>query len=247
MPTGSVSGAAGINNRGSVAGWSGTSMPAYYAFLWSKKTGMEDLGTLPVTPGYESVFSSWANGLNDRDFVVGGSWYDAERNHAFLWTRGDGMEDLGVPAGFVGSSDAYGINASGLVVGTASEGVVEGAAPHAFLWTRLAGMTLLENLPGGLYSFARGINNLDQVVGEAAGSGSDECTHAVLWGRTGNVVDLGVWNAAAVNDEAVVVGSLPTNAGSDHAAYWTRRKGIQDLGTLPGGNEASQPPLAIWA
>ena len=102
-------------------------------------------GNAPRDARVRVRFLSWANGLNDRDFVVGGSWYDAERNHAFLWTRGDGMEDLGVPAGFVGSSDAYGINASGLVVGTASEGVVEGAAPHAFLWTRLAGMTLLES------------------------------------------------------------------------------------------------------
>ena len=59
-----------------------------------------DLGTLPIDPSVAEFFASWANGLNDLGSVVGGSWYDAQYNHAFLWTRSGGIQDLGVPPDF---------------------------------------------------------------------------------------------------------------------------------------------------
>lgn len=241
LPTGTLSAASGINNVGHVAGLADITNPDFSpsrAFFWTRKRGLQDLGTLPIDPSVAEFFASWANGLNDLGSVVGGSWYDAQYNHAFLWTRSGGIQDLGVPPGFLGSTDAYSINIFGQVVGTAfeSEGGDIGP-PYAFLWTRAAGMQLLGSLPGGQYSRASAINDFGQVVGTASTYGSDLCNDAFLWTKSGGMVDLGNWTALAINNFGRVVGSGIVG-GEDRALLWTSVNGLQDLGTLPGGNSS---------
>jgi probable HAF family extracellular repeat protein len=170
LPTGSVSYATGINNLGQVSGSANIvnsySQTVERAFLWTKHSGMKNLGTLPDTIG-DPNFSSWANGVNDLGRVAGGSWYDFEENHAFSWSDTDGMLDLGTPSGFAGS-DAQAINLFGEVVGTAFQlGPGDSGPPYGFLWTSAGGMQLLGNLPGGQYSYAYGINDLGQALADS--------------------------------------------------------------------------------
>ena len=244
LPAGTFSAATGINAFGQVTGYADMvnsySTRVHHAFSWTNNGGMEDLGTLPNfvdDPG----FASWANGVNDRGRVVGGSWHDQEGNDAFVWSHTGGMQDLGTPPG-MRSTDAQSINFFGQVVGTAYElGPGDSGPPHAFLWTRAGGIQLLGNLPGGQYNYAYGINDFGQVVG-IADTGGPCCypNRAFLWTRRKGMVDIGAWYAAAINNLGQVVGSGP----NDHAVLWSRNQGLRDLGTLPGGNSSSAAAIS---
>ena len=136
-----------------------------------------DLGTL-------GGVSSYAQGINARGQVVGGSATTAGGFHAFLWEAGTGMQDLGTLGRDF--SIASGINAQGQVVGyfTAAD-----FSNHAFLWEAGTGMQDLGTL-GGRHSVASGINARGQVVGYST-TAADEfggnidirprTLHAVLW------------------------------------------------------------------
>jgi probable HAF family extracellular repeat protein len=124
-----------INNQGWVAGASSLAgNTSNHAFLWTRATGMRDLGTLT------GFTSSAAAGVNDRGEVVGTS-YDASDDFAnlnltaFLWRNGK-MTDL--TRLIVGDSPfdllffATGINDSGQIVGF---GLTSTGDVHAFLAT----------------------------------------------------------------------------------------------------------------
>jgi probable HAF family extracellular repeat protein len=111
----SLSRAFGINDSGQVVGES-LCAGLRHLFLYSKSTGMKDLGLLP---GAVAGTNSQAFDINASGQVVGYSGSSAGE-HAFLWAD-DGdpntidMKDLGTLGGF--HSYAYGINDSGQVVG----------------------------------------------------------------------------------------------------------------------------------
>ena len=121
--------ACAINNQGHVVGHSDlTGDTTFHAYLWTRETGMRDLGTLP------GDFASLAIGINDRGEVVGGS-LDVNFNiRASLWQNG-AMTDLNtlIPA----NSGLYlllaeSINSSGEIVGF---GVTNTGEVHGFLAT----------------------------------------------------------------------------------------------------------------
>src|SRR6266571_5050432 len=159
--------ALGINKSGQVVGESDGGQP--HAFLWSSGSGMQDLGTLPGDN------QSQANGINDSGQVVGLSLNFIPLSnsnpiyHAFLWSSGSGMRDLGTLPGR-DSSLAAGINNSGQVVGRSWSSANAGDM-GAFLWSSASGMQNLSALPevsaAGWNQLARAnaINNLGQIVG----------------------------------------------------------------------------------
>jgi probable HAF family extracellular repeat protein len=79
-----------VNDRGHVVGVSDiTGDASFHAFLWTRESGMEDLGTLEADD-----FGSSATGLDDQGNVVGLSVDASGTPHAFLRPKGGKMIDL---------------------------------------------------------------------------------------------------------------------------------------------------------
>ena len=140
------------------------------------------------------------------------------------------MRDLGTLGGR--ESYAYGINASGQVVGYSS---LPDGSIHAFLWTNGV-MKDLGTLGGNSYAY--GINDVGQIVGEYVTSGTDPRQRAFVWSK-GVMTDIGTLGgldsiANAINASGQVVGfSAGTDNNQSHAFLWTNGV-MTDLGG-PGG------------
>jgi probable HAF family extracellular repeat protein len=144
------------------------------------------------------------------------------------------ITDLGTLGG--GSSQAFGINKKGQVVGQSSY--------HAFSWED-GTMTDLGTLVGGQQSSAEDINVASQVVGWSQTSGGDGERHAFLW-QNGAMQDLGTLGglesgATAINNSGQVVGfaEIVDNTDPSDPYYWPHAflwqdGSLQDLGTLSG-------------
>src|SRR5579863_3923443 len=123
-----------VNNRGEVVGSS--DLPGdttFHAFLWTRKTGMQDLGTLAGDVASNSI------SINDAGSVVGVS-LDAKFNPpAFLWQKGK-MTDLNTM--IAGDAPLYlmtgcSINSRGEITGL---GMTHSGEIHTYLATPAAGI-----------------------------------------------------------------------------------------------------------
>lgn len=220
-----------VNDVGQVVGFSERARLDLHAnaFLWSKTTGMIDLGTLPGAP------YSLDPAINNRGVVVGRSGGNrTPPDRAFRWTVATGMEDLGAfTTGVDSFSAAAAISDTGLVIGSSAT-----ATPgyHAFVWSRKRGLIDIDTL-GNYSSYAVAINPRGQVAGGFS-SFLSAPTHAFVWTRAGGMRDLGTGGgtasfAAAINASGRVAGQI---AGEFlQAMSWTQGGGMVSLGSL-GGN-----------
>ena len=182
--------AVAINDQGQVLGWSyinsapspicasNSPFPAAAvlttsSFIWDKKNGMRDLGSLGGT-------CTLADDLNDHGQIVGGSSLTGDPVfHPFVWEAATGVTDLlGASNGNWGN--AFSISSSGVVVGVTSDSVTY----YASLWRKSGGhwhKTSLSTITDRAY--ASSINSSEQVVGQDFG-------HAFLWEDGGPLVDL---------------------------------------------------------
>ena len=176
-----------INDLGQIAGESRIDAgDTTRAFRFTESTGMISLGALGGK-------NSSAYGINNSGQIVGESDtglipipYPVGRRlkgflffgtHAFLWTEGIGMTDLGHLGG--GTSRATAINNNGVVVGTST--LIDGTS-HAFHWTKRGGMidlnTLLPINSGWILYEADGVNDRDQITGNGLHNGN---VHGFRW------------------------------------------------------------------
>jgi probable HAF family extracellular repeat protein len=235
LPSGGPTFAEAINDTDEAAGFSWIGGNAH-AVLWSSSNTIQDLGTLPRGANSE------ARAINNLGQVTGYS--DGSFGfgfHAFLWTSSTGMRDLGAS----GSSVGQGINLSGHVSGWFNIGTFS----HAFLWTEQRGIEDLGPLPGWTWSFAYGMNDLDDVVGisEKAVTGG-YVNRATLWSKSTNLKGMrnlgtlpgGVSSyAVAINNLGQIVGSsdFKSSGNTLHAFVWSTGAGMQDLNLLiPAGS-----------
>jgi probable HAF family extracellular repeat protein len=224
-----VSVARGINDRGEVVGEMSLPYPTptgkaeWRAFLWTPRGGLRSLGAL----GGE-LTSSGAYAINNAGQVVGRS-YSPDRvppndpgsdpeyfSHAFLWTPGQGMKDLG---GFgIGYAVAYAINDAGLVVGKSWVSSVlseeYGYSGRPVLWEPGQPIRDLGGLWYGPHnSAAYAINEAGQVVG-ASDMGiafrDGASVQAFLWSAADGMESLfpttGLNTAQGINNHQQVVG-----------------------------------------
>ncbi len=120
--------AIGINNQGQVVGHS--LLPdntTFHAFLWTRETGIQDLGTLPGDT------YSVAIRINDRGEVVGVSLDANFNSRAVLWKNGMPLDLKNLVVSNPASLTlqlAWAINSSGRIVGLAATSTGE---VHGFL------------------------------------------------------------------------------------------------------------------
>lgn len=158
---------------------------------------------------------------------------DPRSARATLWTGPPNAlepRSLGTLGGE--SSQAFGINDHGSVVGTAKDSA---GNDRAFLWTAAGGMRDLGTL-GGTTSVAHGINDRGQVVGwstDALGR-----SHGFVWTSTGGMRDLGAYENSevrprAISEAGVIVGSIVVS-GKTQPVFWLPDGGVHNLGTVGG-------------
>jgi probable HAF family extracellular repeat protein len=135
-----------INNQGQVVGNSDLlGDTTFHAFLWTRKTRMQDLGTL------SGDVASFSISINDAGSVVGGS-LDAKFNpRAFLWEKGV-MTDLNTL--IAGDSPLYlltgcSINSRGEITGL---GLTSTGEIHTYLATPTRGVASGESTSQGAIS-----------------------------------------------------------------------------------------------
>lgn len=193
---GSFSIALGINARGQVVG--GNSVQSdypYKALMWFR-------GAVTDLVDFGGEATAWA--VNDRGQVVGGGGPSG-----FLWERGK-VTDLG-------AFFPRDINNRSEMVGSITTG---NGWVHVGFW-RQGKVTDLGTLRGpDAPSYAVGINNRGQVVGEGPAPGQpDGDYHAILWER-GATRDLGAWRPTGINDRGQIVGLKWIDAFTNHVVVW---------------------------
>ena len=254
----SVSYAVDINDRGQIAGYSGTDSGEYHAFRWQAGT-LTDLGTLGGT-------SSEPVGISDAGAVAGNSDTAAGQWHGFWWANGR-LGDLGTLGG--DTTRVVAVNRRGQVAGTSTRA---DGQPAPFRWQNGAltdlgrlgatgevvglndrGHVLLTTptVTGNQLSIWRGVgdvvtvgfpvsgglavlNDADQVLTRQLSA--DGSTAPVLWDPSGTVrvlpaLDGGQAAPTSLNDRGQVAGSSIGPDAVSHAVVWENGV-IVDLGTL---------------
>lgn len=190
---------------------------------------VEDLGTFSS--------STRATAINNSGQVVGTSFAPSTFAHAFRYTDGVGLIDLGQIANET-ITYGTGINNIGQVSGQADRSGGAGGY-HAFRYTDGIGLVDLGSLPGYGFSYGGPINERGQVAGSAYG----DVLRAFRFTDGVGMQDLGTLGRASaaygINNSGDVVGysETPTTPSNEnwnpgHAFLYTDRKGMEDLNNL---------------
>jgi probable HAF family extracellular repeat protein len=214
-----------VSDKGSVVVGQG----AMGAVLWSQADG-----AIPV----DFSANTYVHVSSDGKTLAGTVGPTQNASHAYRWSAGGGLIDLGVPAGGQWSS-AFNLSGDGTtVVGLAGGGTI-GAGYHAFRWTQETGMVDLDTM-GGPNSEARAVSFDGSIV--TGGMKFAGGYQAFLWQDGVGVKGLGTLDGGqsiglALNSTGtIVVGGV---YGTSNAFRWTASEGMVSLGHLStGSNQA---------
>lgn len=262
LPTlgGSQSLAQGMNDEGVVVGGAyGKSDAVFHAFRWEQGL-MSDLGSLQdgpysvsyTNPNEKGDISGYSNTQtadpNGEDFCLVGTHLICL---GFLWKNGT-MTALPTLGG--NNGQAYQVNSRDMVAGVAENSTPDSTCGSYFeleakpvVWHNGA-VAQLPIPSGDVDGWGYGINDRGQIVGSsgtcfAPTSWPVTAAHALMWpnGPSGSYIDLGNlgstnWNLPFfISNDGTVVGMSGVSGGYNfHAFLWTKKRGMQDLGTLPG-------------
>jgi probable HAF family extracellular repeat protein len=120
-------------------------------YLWSSGGAVQNLNTT-IDPAITSVVE-----INDAGQIIGTYTTSGGASHAFLYTPGSGIHDLGTLGG--ATSAPTGLNGNGEVLGTS---LTSGGVAHAFLWTSADGMEDITAIAG--VSEVRRLNDNRQTL-----------------------------------------------------------------------------------
>ena len=231
----------GINDLGSISGVSDISN----AVRWETGTAAAPASTTALL-----VDNAGAIG---RDINLVGQIAGERGGHAALWTPSGGgyvLTDIGSLFPGAVFSAAYGINASGQVVGnyTISNGLT--LVGKCFLWrpdvpNGSAGTAITMPDFGGTFCVGNDINTAGQIAGTSTSTAAPDLMHAVVWSSALAPTDLlpgpDESYGAGINDAQQVAGFHTPQAGPRTAALWTpsgpNTWGLQDL-VAPGFGQA---------
>jgi probable HAF family extracellular repeat protein len=154
-----------INNVGQIVGERGAN-----AYLWTVSPAGEVTTTLLVIPGHPAGFGSTAWGINDAGIIVGGSWVADPAFRFAGWARDATGQVSFLPSLGGRDSQAYFINASGLVVGQSQ---INSGLWHPTMWLPVPDTTPTAYVPVDLGTLpppydsgdANFINSAGVVVG----------------------------------------------------------------------------------
>ena len=233
-------------------------------FIWTRKDGMNGLGTVPFAGGSYAPFwcliPFYGMAINNKGAVVGyNNASGATYQDGFLETR---KIEMSLIIGNWPPSYANGINRTGEVAGQIGYlGLF--SKGNAISWNK-GKITYLPTLGGmdtekQFNSSANGINDLGQIVGFSSITGGPLSSygpvHAVLWSRKGAISDLGTLpgDSFSVASKISFFGQVIGSSGNVLTAQyrgepggaigvvgrpfiWTARSGMRDLNTLINAN-----------
>lgn len=257
LGTGTNAEAVRINNYGEIIGNSYiSSAPGACnnqetgAFLWDRIHGMKNLGSFGGS-------CTLANDINDRGQVVGGSLVSGDRyERAYLWQK-DSFRDLGGSLGGQ-NTGALAINQNGISVGFAYHR--DENTYHATLWIRPEEMIDLGSVGDDPCSFAQGINEAGQVVGDSTPNDCQafDVSRGFLW-ENGSIADLNalilepsqlyIRYAYAINARGEIAVNGVDHNGLEQAALLIpcdeNHPGVEGCDySMTGAGGASSPPSA---
>ena len=199
----------------------GSLLIAILAAAWqcsiSRAAEFTPLGSLPgdLRPEVHGISA-------DGNSIVGGTFTDqGHAAHAFLWTKQNGLEDLGalVPGGL---SAATAISGDGRVIvgGSSSSRVTLPYDGEAVRWTREEGMVPLGDLPEGLFSSsATGVSFDGSVI---VGTGTTKRgAEAFRWTSDDGLQGMGIPDWATLSAAMDVSGDGQRMLGQDHFNVFT--------------------------
>lgn len=216
---GTVSRAYGLNDSNHVVGASTDVSGKILPFLWRNDTLR--LLSVPDSGPAQAI------ALNDSGRIAG-VWQTNGRFRAVAWVNDSLMTPAGTPEEM---GAAFGINAAGIVVGSASDG----SGLRAFSWSVWSGGGLqFADLPGRV-SEAFDVNAASGFAGyvqdQASGSRAAYGTPDSGWIRIDT--SLGAARAFALNDSGYSAGSFQTSTGIS-PAVWNPAGAITVLPVLSG-------------
>jgi probable HAF family extracellular repeat protein len=177
-------------------------------------------------PGLTASGTTFGWAINERGEVTGWSQTSSGPPHAIIYADG-ATRDLGALGGTRTGSYGFAINNQGQVAGR-SDLRFGSPAEHAFLYS--TGNILDLGTLGGQGSFAKGLNDLGEVVG---GSGTANGALRGFLYRNGQMTQIDAFIPAGINNQGQMIGHDGTNAVLyDHGT-------VTSLGSL--GGQGSYP------